>query len=115
MTRILYDPEEYRLCVSGHAAAAENGPDPVCAGISALAWALVEAATARKEYNAHLHIDNAMPKIDVQCFPEGKSGKRCIYMFEVIMGGLMLIAEADPEHVQIKIGGDRDGVHEKTH
>lgn len=107
MTSVQYDPGEFRLRVEGHAAATD-GIDPVCAGVSALAWALVEAATARQDYNAQLHIDGETPVIEVQCRPEGKAGKRCRYMLEIIMGGLMLIAEAHPEHVQIKIGGDED-------
>lgn len=105
MTKVLYEPGEYRLRVEGHAGASEDGMDPVCAGASALAWALVEAATNRGEYYSSLFIDDKAPVIDVRCSPKIEAQDKCRYMFEVILGGLMLIAEAYPQNMQIKIGG----------
>ncbi len=104
MTSVLYEPEEYRLRVEGHAGAAD-GIDPVCAGVSALAWALVEAATARDDFDAALFINDAEAVIEVECSPSAEAAGDCRYMFEIILGGLMLIAEAHPEHMQIRIGG----------
>lgn len=104
MTTVLYQPEEYRLRVDGHAGATEDGIDPVCAGASALAWALVEAATNRGEYYTALFIDEKKAVIDVRCRPKSEAQDKCRYMFEVILGGLMLIAEAFPENMQIKVG-----------
>lgn len=104
MTAVLYEPGDYRLRVEGHAQAAD-GIDPVCAGASALAWALVEAATNREDYRAALHIDPENAVIDVRCSPTEKAGETCRYMFEVILGGLMLIAEAHPDNMRIRIGG----------
>lgn len=105
MTRVLYEPAKYRLCVEGHAMASTDGVDPVCAGISALAWTLADAASNRPDYGAVLHIDPNGPVIDVRCVPKPAAMRTCRYMFEVIMGGLQLIAEAHPENVEIKIGG----------
>lgn len=104
MTTVLYEPAEYRLLLTGHAKSAES-MDPICAGASALAWALVEAATDRADYRASLLIEPKDPKIDVRCDPQPEAIKDCRYMFEVILGGLMLIAEAYPENMQIRIGG----------
>lgn len=109
MTTVVYDPENFRLSISGHAKAA-NGIDPVCAGASALAWAMVEAATNEPEYNASLlSINPEGPLIDVQCEPEDGAKEKCRYMFEIILGGLQLIAEAFPENMEIKMGGQGHG------
>lgn len=104
MTSVFYEPGEYRLRVEGHAGAAD-GIDPVCAGASALAWALVEAATARDEYRASLFVDERNAVIEVECEPTADAARDCRYMFEIILGGLMLIAEAHPDNMQIRIGG----------
>ena len=105
MTTVLYQPEEYRLRLEGHANATEDGMDPICAGASALAWALVESASDRPDYSASVEIDPYKPLIDVRCRPDEEAQERCRYMFEVILGGLALIAEAFPEDMQIKVGG----------
>lgn len=104
MTTVLYEPSAYRLCVQGHAGA-DKEMDPVCAGASALTWALVEAATNRADYNAQLMINGKNAVIDVSCDPEEEAAEPCRQMFEIILGGLMLIAEAHPENMTIKIGG----------
>lgn len=109
MTYVLYDPVNYRMQIKGHANVSQDGRDPVCAGCSALAWALVEASTEQVEYHARLYIDEKKPVIDVCCRPEPDAEKACLYMFEVIMGGLLLISEAHPENVRIRIGGPEDG------
>lgn len=101
MTRVLWEPENFRLRVEGHARATETGIDPVCAGASALAWALVEAATEHEEFNAVLHIDPDRAVIDVRCRPIPIARAACLYMFEIIAGGLTLIAEAHPEYMRI--------------
>lgn len=105
MTNVLYEPGDYRLRLVGHAGATENGFDPVCAGASALGWALVEAATDDPDYGTCLTIDRKKPEIDVRCTPVPDAETKCRQMFEVILGGLMLIAEAHPEHMTIMIGG----------
>ena len=104
MTTVMYDPGNFRLRLTGHAKSAES-MDPICAGASALAWALVEAATERADYRASLQIEPQKPEIDVRCDPRDEARKDCRYMFEIILGGLMLIAEAYPENMQIRIGG----------
>ena len=105
MTKVLYEPGKYRLKLEGHAGATENGVDTICAGASALAWALVEAATNNPDYNATYDIDPDEALIDVQCEPTEAAADSCFYMFEVVLGGLMLIAEAYPEFMEIRIGG----------
>lgn len=107
MTRVIWEPSDCRLRVEGHAGATENGMDPVCAGVSAIAWTLVEAATNREDYGAHLFIDPDKAVIDVQCSPKRGAAADCRYLFQIILDGLTLIAEAHPDH--LRIGGKDDG------
>ena len=46
MTRIEYRPATRHLSMRGHAGAAESGADPVCAALSIVACALVDAGAA---------------------------------------------------------------------
>lgn len=107
MTLVTYEPKNYRLRLEGHARATQSGFDPVCAGASALAWTLVEAATNREDYGAHLFIDPDKAVIDVQCSPKRAAAADCRYLFQIILDGLTLIAEAHPDH--LRIGGKDDG------
>ena len=105
MTKVTYEPEEYHLRVEGHAGAIqENGEDLVCAAASALAWALINAATEHNEYWPKIHIDREKAVIDVRCSPEQTVRKACRYMFDIIAGGLALMADKHPEN--IRIGGN---------
>lgn len=104
MTTITYDEGGYRLRMEGHAGATADGIDPICAGASALGWALVEAATNREDYYARLIIQPETALIDVKCSPTRESKKACRQMFEIILGGLTLLAEAYPDNVRIKEG-----------
>lgn len=103
MTKAVYEPDDFHLRIEGHAEAAKP-IDPICAGISALAWALVEASTDRACYRAALFLDDRKGIIDVRCDPENGARKDCRYMFEIIVGGLQLIAQRYPDNLQI-IGG----------
>ena len=104
MTTARYDPKEFRMQFTGHAKA--GAPvDPVCAGVSALAWTLAEAATDRADYRASLLIEPNGAKIDIRCDPQNGAWKDCRYMFEIILGGLAVIAEAHPDNLKIEIGG----------
>ncbi len=107
MTRVIYEPAEYRMRVEGHAEATESGFDPVCAGASALAWTLVEAATNREDYGAHLYIDPDRAIIEVQCSPSRAAAADCRYLYQIILDGLTLIAEAHPDN--LRIGGEYHG------
>lgn len=46
MTRITYSPETRRLTLRGHAGAGVYGSDPVCAALSIVTYALIDAGAA---------------------------------------------------------------------
>ena len=99
MTRVYYEPENYRLMIRGHAGAGQFGEDLVCAGISTLGWTLIRAALMRDDYHAAYRADDGTGVIDVRCEPEETAREACRVMFETIAGGLELIADMEPEHV----------------
>ncbi len=98
MTTVLYEPEEFRLRIEGHAGSAPKGGDLVCAAVSALAWTLAGAA---QEFRAGILIDEAKAIVDVRCRPEAEARVRCRCLFDIIAGGLALIAQQNPEHLRI--------------
>lgn len=102
MTRVLWEPEDLHLKVEGHAGATVDGFDPVCAGISALSWALVDAVTERETIRAAVLIDPERAIIDVRCRPETGSRTRCRAIFDTVLCGLRLIADAAPDYITIK-------------
>lgn len=108
MTRVQYEPERYYMRVEGHAQAVEPGQiDPVCAGVSALAFTLVAAADDTPEYHMQVYLNPAGGVVDVQCFPEDGFEDHCRYMFDIIYNGLRLIESEFAAYV--KTGGAEDG------
>jgi len=92
MTRVIYEPENFRLCIYGHAGAAERGKDIVCAGASALGFTLLAAALEREDYHAAYHMDEAEGLLDTRCEPEEAARGDCRYLFEIIAGGFEMMA-----------------------
>lgn len=100
MTNILYEPRAFRLRIDGHAGSAPKGEDLVCAGISALGFALLLAA-GEEDYNAEIETDAGRGLIDVRCRPSGLWGRdHCTVMMETIAGGLELMAGQYPDCVK---------------
>jgi Predicted ribosomal protein len=97
MTKILYEPERLHLRIEGHAGSAPKGEDLVCAGVSALGFALAKAALER---GGHVVTDEQRALIDVRCNPEGGGEETGVpAMLETIAGGLELLAERYPDYV----------------
>ena len=85
MTRIEYSPAARRLRLTGHAGAGERGSDPVCAALSILVYALLDAG-AEGELSpgaAELHLT---PADDAS----------------LALRGFRLLAENFPQNVEFK-------------
>ena len=96
MTKILFEPEALHLRIEGHAGSAEKGEDIVCAGVSALGYTLLLEA-GREEFGAEIESDVRDGLLDVKCSPSGEwEAEMCLYMLEIIAGGLELIAHQYP-------------------
>ena len=97
MTKVLYEPKSLHIRIEGHAGSAPKGEDLVCAGASALGFALLLAA-GEEDYNAVIDTDNGV--MDVRCKPSGLWGRdHCTVMMETIAGGLELMAGQYPDYM----------------
>lgn len=101
MTRVDYDPEDFRMEIRGHAGAAPAGQDLVCAGISVLSFGLINAAMSVPEYNGHVMVSEGEAVIRVECSPEEEHEALCREMFRVIWCGFETIAESYPDYIQL--------------
>ena len=110
MTKVEYDPEEFRMEIRGHAGTAPPGQDLVCAAASTLSFALVNAALDRGEqYNTHLHLNKKDAVIGVRCYPDEEHEELCREMFRTILHGFALLREGNPDNIEIEITGGYDG------
>lgn len=105
MTRVWYSPGEYRLRAQGHAGSAKIGEDLICAGVSALMWALVDTAAGNDGYHSEVLIEPPEALMQVKCKPDAGQEGSCRTMYETIVNGIKVIADASPEHVRFMIGG----------
>ena len=102
MTRILYEPEALRLSMQGHAGAGPKGEDLVCAALSMLMLTL-EARCREREEDCLPTLSRAPGRFSIQCRPESGQEARCRESFDTVVAGLSLLAEREPEHVQVEI------------
>lgn len=106
MTRVFYDPARYRMEICGHAGAGKPGEDLVCAAVSALVFALANAARDRDEHHAQVLIDERSADVLVQCEPEDEA--LCEEMFRTILHGFVVLKMRAPGHIKIEIRDDRE-------
>ena len=110
MTRIEYDADELHMLIRGHAGSAPPGQDLVCAGVSTLSFALVNAALDRGElYNTHLYINDKDAEIGVRCYPDEEHEELCREMFRTILHGFAILKAESPDYIEIEITGGCDG------
>lgn len=84
MTRIEYSPAARRLSLTGHAGAGERGTDPVCAALSILVYALLDAGAEGRVERGEAEL--LLPDRDV----------------DVALRGFRLLAENFPQNVEFK-------------
>ena len=96
MTKVLYEPGKWHLRIEGHAGSAPKGEDLVCAGVSALGFALLLAAG---DFDADIVTDEETGVMDVMCRPGPLNQGECMAMLDTIAGGLELLAGQHPDYV----------------
>ena len=84
MTRVEYSPAARRLRLTGHAGAGEHGSDPVCAALSILVYALLDAGAEGRVERGEAEL--LLPAADV----------------DVALCGFRLLAENFPQNVEFK-------------
>lgn len=95
MIRINYcrTGDRHRLAVEGHAGQAEHGKDIVCAGVSAVSFALL-AYLAQCEADIE-SLTGASGSISVDC----TGGEKVEAAFDMAMAGYLQISECYPQYV----------------
>ena len=84
MTRVEYSPAARRLRLTGHAGAGERGSDPVCAALSILVYALLDAGAEGRVERGEAEL--LLPDRDV----------------DVALCGFRLLAENFPQNGEFK-------------
>lgn len=92
------------LSVNGHAGYAHKGEDIVCAGVSALVYALIGWLENNAEDTQFVSIDEGNGEVIISCDGDEKTAT-AFYMAAI---GIEQIANAYPAHVTIDIVGIAD-------
>jgi uncharacterized protein YsxB (DUF464 family) len=106
MTKIKYNPAEFRIEIQGHADWGEYGKDLVCAAASMLMMTLENMVT---DYAESLQpcIYKSTGEAIISCAPTKGNATKCRTIFDTIFGGYELLSMNCPEHVQaVKVKGE---------
>ena len=115
MIRARYERDKgagfHHLLIRGHADAAPHGHDIVCAGVSAIAFALMEYIAKHEDHIiSPPQVEPGMVEIFAQSDREGTEAA-----FEVAAIGLKQLAIHHPHHVEFEyLRNSADDTREKT-
>ena len=101
MTRVIYEPEEHRMRIEGHAGSAPMGEALVCAAATILGWTLIAGAEEDPDYGMHLYLNDGI--IDVRCYPQEEKEERCRDLFNTIARGYDLMAGKYPDYIGMEV------------
>ncbi len=100
MMTVHYDPQQFKMEITGHAGAGKKGEDLVCAAASTLTCTLMNVAKDREDNHAEVYVgDDAA--VMVQCRPEHP--ELCLEMFRTLLHGFFILMLKAPENVRIVI------------
>ena len=100
MTEIKYDPIALSLTVRGHAGYAEAGRDIVCAGVSALFYA-IPTTLREKGFKCYADADEREGFATVRAFPAAEERHSCFMIFETVVAGMKALASNYPDYVHV--------------
>ena len=98
MTTVKYDPDLFRMEISGHAGWAPPGHDLVCAGASTLMVTLIESTTDIPELQTGIYMKDAL--VTVQSYPDEDMEDKCRTIYETIYRGFEALKESYPDNVR---------------
>lgn len=99
MVEIRYNRRRLSLAAKGHALGGQHGSDPVCAGVSALIYTLADGVKGLGDAAIRLEPGDAF----VSLHPRPCCADVARVAFELIGGGLELIAGQYPENVHYTV------------
>lgn len=102
--RYARDGQRHSLTMTGHAEYAKSGDDIVCAGASAIVYALLGWLQNNSEDLEYVESDVHSGDVRLSC----EGGERAATAFEVTTIGLLQLADAYGDHVEINIVGLAD-------
>ena len=106
MIKAIYHREEdaHLLMLNGHANYADHGEDIVCAGASAVVYALLGWLENNSEDLGYVNADVHEGDVKIAC----EGGEKTAAVFEMTAIGLLQLADSYPDHVAIDIVGLAD-------
>ena len=107
MIKVIYDREQNRVTVEGHARSGEVGHDLVCASASILIYTLASFARhtqkARQSHKLILKLESG--DAEVSCKPKKPYKGAITLVFDSICAGFELLARNYPENISYEING----------
>ena len=98
-------PDEITIEISGHADYAEKGKDIVCAGVSALFYAMLKHLEEKRDgYSVSYDIKDNLSKVKVQYYDLTP------YAILVTITGFRMMMEEYPDYVNFEIIENIEGV-----
>lgn len=106
MIRVRYRraDDSHNLVMEGHADYARHGEDIVCAGASAIVFALLGWLENYSEDLSCIDTEVSSGDVTIACI----GGERTAAAFEMTAIGLMQLADSYPAHVEVDIVGIAD-------
>ena len=104
-----YDRDHHHLHIAGHAGYAPAGSDIVCAGVSALSFALL--GYLRQTNAAVEETACSRGALMLRC----KGGGQADSAFSMALAGYQIIAETYPQHVEVDITPSEKGEEKERH
>lgn len=101
MINVIYNRLEVSMTLSGHAGYAEPGKDIVCAGASALIYAVPEELRSR----GFKYFADAAEKegfITIKAYPSAEERHSCLVIFDTVFSGLKELARNYPQYVHVE-------------
>ena len=96
--------DSHSLTMVGHAEYADHGEDIVCAGASSIVFALLGWLENNSEDLTYTNADVHSGDVMIAC----EGGERTAAVFEMTAIGLLQLADAYPDHVEVEIVGLAD-------
>ena len=104
MTKIRIDWEKPEITASGHAGGAPRGANVICAGISAVTFALLNTINQHmdKGNGFDYEIDEEKGYLHITAAPSALMRSRIMNYFEVAYYGLKALEQEYPEEIKIE-------------
>ena len=102
MINIVYEPDNYKLTIKGHAGG-KKGQDIVCAAVSALFYTLASSLKSAKHMLHDINVKDDSGNAMIQCIPKDEYEVNVALVYWTVLNGIQEIAENYSEKVTFVI------------